>query len=247
MGNNFLQINAKQYLNLDLDDDNLRLFEIYYQLVEEWNSTVNLTAISGYDEFMLKHILDSLVLNKWLNKFKDTSIDIVDVGTGAGFPGLPIKIINPAFNMWLIESNQKKTKFLNHVVDTLNLNQVTIINDRSESISKESDFREAFDVVLGRGISRIDVLSELTLGLLKIGGIAVFHKGNNLESELKESLQSINLMGGELKSNISYQISSDRFGTLVIIDKINKTPDYLPRNPGIPVKRPLNNRFRSSL
>ena len=174
MGNNFLQINAKQYLNLDLDDDNLRLFEIYYQLVEEWNSTVNLTAISGYDEFMLKHILDSLVLDKWLNKFKDTSIDIVDVGTGAGFPGLPIKIINPAFNMWLIESNQKKTKFLNHVVDILNLNQVTIINDRSESISKESDFREAFDVVLGRGISRIDVLSELTLGLLKIGGIAVF-------------------------------------------------------------------------
>ena len=86
MENNFLQINAKQYLNLDLDDDNLRLFEIYYQLVEEWNSTVNLTAISGYDEFMLKHILDSLVLNKWLNKFKDTSIDIVDVGTGAGFP-----------------------------------------------------------------------------------------------------------------------------------------------------------------
>ena len=149
--------------------------------------------------------------------------------------------------MYLIESNQKKTKFLKHVVDTLNLKQVTIINERSETIGKDLDFRETFDVALSRGVSRLDVLSELTLGLLKIGGIGVFHKGNNLETELKESSQSINLMGGDVRSTISYQISMDRLGTLVIIDKINKTPIYLPRNPGIPVKRPLNQRFEKPI
>ena len=247
MKNNILQINAKQWLNLDVDDENLRLFDIYHELVTEWNTIVNLTSISGYDEFMLKHILDSLVPIKWMNEHNNSSINVIDVGTGAGFPGLPIKIIMPELKMYLIESNQKKTKFLKHVVDTLNLKQVTIINERSETIGKDLDFRETFDVALSRGVSRLDVLSELTLGLLKIGGIGVFHKGNNLETELKESSQSINLMGGDVRSTISYQISMDRLGTLVIIDKINKTPIYLPRNPGIPVKRPLNERFEKPI
>ena len=114
MKNNILQINAKQWLNLDVDDENLRLFDIYHELVTEWNTIVNLTSISGYDEFMLKHILDSLVPIKWMNKHKNTSINVIDVGTGAGFPGLPIKIIMPELKMYLIESNQKKTKFLKH-------------------------------------------------------------------------------------------------------------------------------------
>ena len=162
MKNNILQINAKQWLNLDVDDENLRLFDIYHELVTEWNTIVNLTSISGYDEFMLKHILDSLVPIKWMNEHKNTSINVIDVGTGAGFPGLPIKIIMPELKMYLIESNQKKTKFLKHVVDTLNLKQVTIINERSETIGKDLDFRETFDVALSRGVSRLDVLSELT-------------------------------------------------------------------------------------
>ena len=245
MNNSILQIKSKQWLNIDLDDGNLRLFNIYYELVTEWNTSVNLTSISGYDEFMLKHILDSLVPIKWINDHKKDSMHIADVGTGAGFPGLPIKIIYPELKMCLIESTGKKAEFLRHAVDALNLKEVTIFSDRAEIIGKDSNTRETFDVVLARGIARLDVLSELTLGLLKIGGIGIFHKGPKLESELKESLSAIKLMGGEVKSNISYQIANDRFGTLVMVDKISKTPEYLPRNPGMPAKRPLNSRFRT--
>jgi len=243
MKKSILQIRAKQWLNIDLDDENLKVFDIYYELVTEWNTILNLTSISGYDEFMLKHILDSLVPVKWINEHKKDSIHIADVGTGAGFPGLPIKIIYPELKMCLIESRGKKAEFLKHVVDTLNLKEVTIVSDRAEILGKDPNTRETFDVVLARGISRLDVLSELTLGLLKIGGIGIFHKGPKLESELKEALLAIKLMGGEVKTNISYQIANDRCGTLVMVDKISKTPEYLPRNPGIPAKRPLNTRF----
>ena len=243
MEKSILKISAKQWLNIDLDDENLKVFDIYYELVTEWNTILNLTSISGYDEFMLKHILDSLVPIKWINEHKKDSIHIADVGTGAGFPGLPIKIIYPELKMCLIESRGKKAEFLKHVVDTLNLKEVTIVSDRAEITGKDPNTRETFDVVLARGISRLDVLSELTLGLLKIGGIGIFHKGPKLECELKEALLAIKLMGGEVKTNISYQIANDRFGTLVVVDKISKTPEYLPRNPGIPAKRPLNTRF----
>ncbi len=245
MNNNILKINAKTWLNIDLDDENLRMFDIYYELLNEWNTKINLTSITGYDEFMLKHVLDSLVPIKLINEHKKYPIHIVDVGTGAGFPGLPIKIINPELKMYLIESKGKKTEFLRHIVDTLNLKEVTIFSDRAEIIGKDSNIRESFDVVMARGVSRLDVLSELTLGLLKIGGIGVFHKGPDSQSELKESLQAIDLMGGKVQSGIKYQIANDRFGTLVKIDKMNKTPENLPRNPGMPEKKPLNSRFET--
>ena len=136
MNNSILQINAKQWLNIDLDYENLKLFDIYYELVTEWNTIVNLTSISGYGEFMLKHILDSLVPIKWINDYKKDSIQIADVGTGAGFPGLPIKIIYPELKMCLIESTGKKAEFLRCAVDTLNLKEVTIFSDRAEIIGK---------------------------------------------------------------------------------------------------------------
>ena len=245
MENNLLQLNAKEWLDINLNPENLRLFDIYYELLTEWNSFLNLTSISDYREFLIKHILDSLVPIKCIYRHKNDSINIVDVGTGAGFPGLPLKILDPELRISLIESKKKKAEFLQYVVGALDLKGVRIISERAEIIAQDSTMRETFDVVLARGVSRLDVLSELTLGLLKIGGAGIFHKGPDVESELQDSYQAVRLMGGKLKSPIKYRISNDRFGTLVIVDKITNTPEYLPRNPGIPIKKPLNNRFNT--
>ena len=211
------------------------MFEIYLRELLEWNKKFNLTSITDPEEIRLKHFEDSLLL---LQAVPLTDQTVIDVGAGAGFPGIPLKIACPEIKLTLLEGTRKKTEFLKHIVSVLSLQEVEIAAARAEDFAKEK--REYFDLAVSRAVAKLNVLCEYCLPLVKIGGIFVAYKEEKAEEEVKAAQTAIQTLGGKLKEIKKVCLpNSDIIRSLVIIDKISPTPPKFPRRAGMAKKRPL--------
>lgn len=225
-------------LGISLSPIQVAQFEIFYRELIDWNKRINLTSITGYEEVQLKHFLDSLTLAAACD-FKKT-ITVIDVGTGAGLPGIPLKIAYPDIKLTLLEATIKKTKFLENVVSKLGLNNVEIIASRAETVGQDKQYRETFDIVLSRAVAALPALAELMLPLCKIEGTCIAQKKGEITHEVELAGKAIELLGGKLREIKPINLDELKdHRQLVIIDKVRATPEAYPRRPGMPEKRPI--------
>ena len=235
-----LNIGAKK-LGLNLTQKQLEQFNVYYQELVEWNKRVNLTAITGYEEVQIKHFLDSLTVSTALESpINNRDQYIIDVGTGAGLPGIPLKIAYPEIRLVLLEATAKKAAFLHHLKHELELNDIEIVAGRAEEAAHENQYRQKFNVVLSRAVAPLPTLIELTLPFCAIGGSFIAQKKGDINPEISLANKAINILGGrlrEVKRIDLEEFKKDRW--LVIIDKVSPTPEGYPRRPGMPEKRPI--------
>jgi 16S rRNA (guanine527-N7)-methyltransferase len=229
-------------LGIELSARQVDRFELYYRELLEWNRKVNLTAITDYASVQVKHFLDSLtvVLALPAEEMQKPDFNIVDVGTGAGFPGVPLKIIFPRPGLVLIEPTTKKTTFLRHIIAELELENVQVVNARAEESAHVPLYREQFDLALSRAVGPLPTLVELTLPFCRIGGRFVAQKKGEIEQEISRADKAISALGGKLaqiKKIELEEFTDARY--LIIIDKMHTTPDKYPRRNGVPTRRPI--------
>lgn len=226
---------------LPLTEDQLAQFQAYYEQLVEWNRRVNLTGITDYQEVQVKHFVDSLTITLALKgiPWADGNLSMLDIGTGAGMPGIPLKIVRPGARLVLLDSIAKKTAFLRHIVGELGLEGVEILTQRAEEIGHLTDYRESFDLVVCRAVSQLATVAELTLPFCRIGGLAVIPKKAGIESELSQADGAIGLLGGGLNAVRKVAVKGLEQHILVVLEKTSMTPPAYPRRPGLPAKRPL--------
>lgn len=221
-----------------LSPQQLEQYESYYRLLVEWNEKMNLTAITDHAEVYLKHFYDSITAAFYYDFSKP--IHICDVGAGAGFPSLPIKIAFPHLKVTIVDSLNKRISFLEHLADELGLDDVQFVHDRAETFGQKSEFREQFDLVTARAVARMSVLSELCLPLVKVNGTFLAMKAANANDEMDNGKKAIAICGGNLKNVFSFKLpyeESER--NIIVIDKVKATPKKYPRKPGTPNKSPI--------
>ena len=225
-------------LGISLSDKQIEQFLNYYELLVEWNSFMNLTAITDFDEVILKHFVDSISLCKYISfQHGDT---LIDIGTGAGFPGIPIKIICPDCKITLLDSLNKRINFLNTVIEQLHLTDIITIHGRAEDIAKTKEHRENYNYAISRAVANLSTLSELCIPFVKQNGYFISYKSEKGNEELLEAKNAIEILGGSVDKQISYQLpDSDLSRNLILIRKRNITPKKYPRKAGIPSKEPL--------
>ncbi len=212
-------------------------FQIYYEMLIDWNEKINLTAITEENDVAIKHFLDSLNAAKGMVK---PGMKVIDVGTGAGFPGLPVKIANPKIELTLVDSLNKRINFLNEVISSLGLDGVNTVHSRAEDLGVNKDYREKYDMCVSRAVSNLTTLCELCLPFVKVGGYFVSLKGPKAEEEIKEANRAISLLGGEFERMENYDLSdTDLNHNIVVIKKISHTPTKYPRKAPKPSKEPL--------
>ena len=233
-------IEGSALLGIDLDGERLEQFRSYYDELTAWNKTVNLTAVSGWEEVQARHFLDSLAVGAALPATVLGGRDrVLDVGAGAGFPGLPLKIAYPRIELVLLEATARKTAFLDHIVDKLGLEGVEVVTGRAEEEAHRREMRERFGAVVSRAVARLDVLAELCLPFCAVGGVMVAQKGPQVKEEFHQARNAIETLGGRAEERGMLVRPPVGVGTLVIIEKQCATPPNYPRRPGIPSKRPL--------
>ena len=226
-------------IGMTLSDIQIEQLDKYYELLVEWNSFMNLTGITDYEEVMLKHYLDSLVLKLPING-ENKHIKLIDVGTGAGFPGLPLKIAYPEAEVVLFDSLNKRIKFLDEVINTLGLKNVTTIHGRAEDGGRNPKLREQFDVSVSRAVADLAVLSEYNLPFVKVGGYFVAYKSKDVDAEVEKSKKAIGILGGEVEKVDKFTLpETDIERALVYIKKVKNTGKKYPRKAGVPGKEPL--------
>jgi len=234
-------IDGAQRLGINLHKEQIKKFSRYLELLAQWNQKINLTSLKKPREIIIKHFLDSISCIKIINKYIDTEgISVIDVGAGAGFPGIPIKIICPSIRLSLLEARNKKTIFLEKMTEEMNFQKVKILNGRAETFGISLDYREKYDVVISRAVARLNVLSEYCLPLVRVGGLFVAQKGRLYKEETEKSFKAIKFLGGELTGVENVRIpfiNQERY--LLVIKKIKDTPSKFPRKEGLPQKRPL--------
>ncbi len=210
----------------------------YYELLIEWNNKMNLTSITAYDEVMKKHFIDSLSIIR--AGIDIDSKKIIDVGTGAGFPGIPIKILFPNTKIMLLDSLNKRITFLNEVIDQLELKDIDTVHDRAEDGAKNKLFREQYDICVSRAVSNLSSLSEMCIPFVKKDGYFISYKSGTCKEEIEQSKNALKILGGNLLRLEQFQLpNSDIDRTLLIIKKVKATPGTYPRKAGTPLKNPL--------
>ena len=225
-------------LNIKLEKRQICQFLQYYELLVEWNSFMNLTAITDYDEVIKKHFVDSLSLIKAIDLSKE--ISVIDIGTGAGFPGIPLKIAFPNLKITLLDSLNKRIKFLNEVIDKLELNDITAIHGRAEDFAKDKNYRQSYDLCVSRAVANLSTLSEYCLPYVKVGGKFISYKSEKITDEMNAAKNAIKILGGNISDQVEFILpNSDIYRNLFMIDKIKDTPMKYPRKAGLPSKEPL--------
>lgn len=223
-------------LNLKLDDSQIKNFYDFMNLLIEKNKVMNLTGITEPKEVILKHFIDSLTVLKYINE----NDNIIDVGTGAGFPGIPLKIAENSLEITLLDSLNKRINFLNEVIEKINLNKVKTIHGRAEDFGQDFKYREKYDVAVSRAVAPLNVLLEYMLPFVKVGGKCICMKGSNCDEEIENSRKAIEILGGKIEEIKKFNLpNSDNNRTIFIIKKIQKMSRQYPRKAGIPTKNPL--------
>ena len=223
-------------LNINLTEKQIEQFLKYYEILVETNKVMNLTAITEFDEVIEKHFLDSLSLVRVFDL--NRNVKILDLGTGAGFPGIPLKIAFPEIDIVLADSLNKRVKFLNEVVETLQLKQVETVHGRAEELAKNKKYREQFDLCTSRAGANLSSLSEYCIPFVKEGGAFISYKSGEIEEEANAAKKAISVLGGELREIYKFDLYEQK-RSFVIIDKKKKTPKAYPRKAGTPTKEPL--------
>lgn len=224
-----------EQLNLQLSDKQLDLLLKYKNLVLEWNEKMNLTAIKEDEEFINKHLVDSLTICKYIEK----GAKMIDIGTGAGFPGIPVKIATNT-DITLFDSLNKRLKVLDNIIKLLNLLEIKTLHGRAEETFKNKEYREKFDIATSRAVASLNILVELMLPAVKVGGVCICMKGNNVEEEIEKSKRAIEILGGKIEKIEQIDLpNTDIQRNIVIIRKIKNTPKAYPRKPGTPQKSPI--------
>ena len=237
----FNEFKEKMIINVDklginLSEIQLKQFYSYMNLLIEWNKKINLTAITEPDEIILKHFVDSLTISKYISD----GTNVVDVGTGAGFPGIPLKIVRQDVDITLLDSLQKRINFLDEVINELNLEKITTVHSRVEDFGKNKKYREEFDIATSRAVANLATLSEYLLPLVKVGGKVISMKGSLIQEELENSKNAIKILGGQIEKVDEFDLpNSDISRNIVLIDKIKNTSNRYPRKAGEPSKKPL--------
>lgn len=225
-------------LGVKLDEEQIELLQVYLEELKRWNKVINLTSIAADERIVSTHFLDSISCLK-SERIKPKA-RIVDLGAGAGFPGLPIKIVWPALQLTLVDSSKKKTDFLRFLVKKLRLKGAEVVCQRAEDFARESSNRESYDIVVARAVSSLPVLAEISLPLLKVGGALIAQKGKEITEELEQGAKAAAILGGEIEKAQRVDIPFlDSVRHLIIIGKVSATALKYPRRTGVPRKRPL--------
>lgn len=226
-------------LDINLSDEQIEQFLIYYEMLVEWNQVMNLTAITEYDDVMKKHFIDSISIIKAYDVNKNVSL--IDVGTGAGFPGLALKIAYPNFKVTLLDSLNKRINFLDEVINKLGLTEIETIHGRAEDFARPGKLREQYDLCVSRAVANLSTLSEYCLPFVKIGGNFIPYKSEKIIDEMDEAFKAISILGGKISGQIEFILpNSYIYRNLVVIEKIKETPKKFPRKAGMPAKEPLH-------
>ena len=232
----FYNLLAEQ--NLPLSDQQKKQFERYFELLVEWNEKINLTAITDKEEVYLKHFYDSIapILQGLI---PNETIKLLDIGAGAGFPSLPMKILYPQLDVTIIDSLNKRINFLQLLAQELNLSGVHFYHGRAEDLAQDKKFRAQYDFVTARAVARMQVLSELTIPYLQVGGKLLALKASNAPEELLEAKNALNLLFSKVEDNLSYALPNGDPRYITVVEKKKETPNKYPRKAGMPNKRPL--------
>ncbi|MCH1980960.1 16S rRNA (guanine(527)-N(7))-methyltransferase RsmG [Lawsonibacter sp. OA9] len=227
-----------EQLNITLSDHQYHQFALYYDILIEWNKVMNLTGITEWDEVVVKHFIDSLAIVKACDMKQIKNV--IDIGTGAGFPGIPLKIAFPDVECVLLDSLAKRIKFLDEVVLALNLSGIRNVHGRAEDYAKQKDYRESFGLCVSRAVAGLHILSEYCLPFVAEGGFFIPYKSGRIDEEVQVSGRAVKVLGGEITSRIKFQLAdTDMERSFVVIKKIKQTPGKYPRKAGMPSKEPI--------
>ena len=235
-----LLVKGAAELGLCLTSGQVESFRSYHRELASWNRRMNLTAIDDPEEVQLRHFVDSLTVAKVLPDAARERGRMLDVGAGAGFPGVPLKLVFPGMHLSLLDSVGKKASFLEHLVDTLGLDDVAVYKGRAEDLAMRPELRESFDVVVSRGVAKMRVLMEYTLPYCRTGGMVVTLKKGGVDTEVSDALHAMEVLAGRMRETRRVAVEGlDDGRVLVVVDKVKPTPAKFPRRPGLPAKRPL--------
>ena len=227
-------------LEILLSDNQKEQFFCYYEMLIEWNKVMNLTAITEISDVITKHFADSLLLVKAIPNIKESPYYCIDIGTGAGFPGIPLKIAFPQLKFVLLDSLNKRVGFLNAVINELRLENITAVHGRAEDLAHNAEYRESFDLCVSRAVANMSTLSEYCLPFVKTGGLFIPYKSGKIEEEKNTAVSAINKLGGNMESIISLLLpGSDVERTFIPVKKVKATQKKYPRKAGLPSKEPL--------
>ena len=227
-------------INIELSDKQISQFIKYYEMLVEKNKVMNLTAITEMDQVVTKHFVDSMSLVKAVSELGSKEIRIMDLGTGAGFPGIPLKIAFPNLKLTLLDSLNKRVKFLNEVIGILGLEKIEAVHGRAEDFGRNLEYRGQFDLCVSRAVANLATLSEYCMPFVKVGGAFIPYKSGKVEEELNQARGAVKLLGGKIENVVSFELpKTEGERTLVVIRKVEATAKKYPRKAGMPGKEPL--------
>lgn len=236
---NLIWKEIQKNLNIEITEYMADQFMKYYNILVEWNKVMNLTGITKYNEVVCKHFVDSLSIVKAISLNEINTM--IDVGTGAGFPGIPIKIVFPHIKVTLLDSLNKRVSFLNEVTRQLGLSEISIIHGRAEDFAKNVEYRETYDLCVSRAVANLSTLSEYCLPYTKKGGLFISYKSGSIEEELEQAQRAVKILGGRVDDVIHFNLpDTDIKRSFVVINKEKDTPKKYPRKAGMPSKEPLH-------